>query len=215
MVGHAPVAATRTRYVVGLGLGLPLAVFIYVGADVLLTGHVASDGAATRLVDRAVSRAAPPSGGALLLEHANLAGLLVLTGVTLTLLLAATLRAALFWATAVGAVFLLDPLLKAVFARPGIGVGEYSFPSGSALFSAVAVAAIAYLVPTSRLHVVIAAAGAGVCFAVGAAVVYVDWHYPSDVVAGWAFGLAWTTAVWLAYSRRAHVARRTASARSG
>ncbi|MDQ3888985.1 MAG: phosphatase PAP2 family protein [Actinomycetota bacterium] len=186
-----------------LALALPLAAFGYLAADVVATGHVAWDDETADLARRGLSLAPLPGDGARLLEHSTLAGPLALAALALVLVLTTRARDAVFWTATVGSVFLLDPLLKVLFQRPGPGGSEadYSFPSGSALFGAVAVAAVAALMPSGRLRAAVALTGAIFCLAYGAAIVYVDWHHPSDVVAGWSFGIAWTAALWLALLR--------------
>lgn len=184
-----------------LALAIPLAIFAYLAAGVMGTGRIRWDDDVADVVHRVVATAPIPFDGTLLIANPTIAALLVLAAVALTLLLRAQASYAIFWTAAVGSVFLLDPVLKALFRRPGAG-GEYSFPSGTALFSAVAVAAIAFVLPTARLRAVVAVVGAAVSLSYGVAIVDVGWHYPSDVVAGWAFGLAWTTALWLAFFGR-------------
>ena len=187
-----------------LALVLPLAAFAYLAADVVATGRVAWDDEAADLAHRGLSLVPLPGDGARLLEHSTLAGPLALGALALVLVLTGRARHAVFWTVAVGSVFVLDPLLKVLFGRPGPGGSEadYSFPSGSALFGAVAVAAVSALIPGSRLRAGVALAGAIFCLVYGAAIVYVDWHHPSDVVAGWSFGIAWTSALWLAFFGR-------------
>lgn len=74
-----------------------------------------------------------------------------------------------------------------------------SFPSGHALNATVVAGVIAYVLlqehppPLRRLAVV--AAATGWTAAVGFSRVYLAEHWPSDVVAGWAVGLAWLAAV--------------------
>lgn len=104
------------------------------------------------------------------------------------------------WAILVG--------LKEFFARPRplivpqlIDIGEYSFPSGHAMMSAaiyVTIAAIAarrLRLPAARAALI---GGAVLLSAViGFSRAYLGVHYPSDIVAGWAAGLAWASVCWL------------------
>jgi membrane-associated phospholipid phosphatase len=107
-------------------------------------------------------------------------------------------RRAAFWTVAVGGVFLLEPVLKAAFARPGIGpsADEHSFPSGTAMVAAALLTAGAFLLHGGSRQIVVAA-GAAVLLAEGTAIVLLGWHYPSDVLAGWCIAAAWVTAAWL------------------
>lgn len=109
-------------------------------------------------------------------------------------------RQALFWALAIGGVAALTPILKWLFQRPQIGdpEGGYSFPSGNAMASLAVVAALFLLLSASRWRRLVAFGGALVP-AYGLALVFLLWHYPSDVVAGWCFALAWVTGAWVAF----------------
>ncbi len=74
--------------------------------------------------------------------------------------------------------------------KPEVGryfLGELSFPSGSMTVVAALATAWTLAVPAPARWVV-AAAGAVVVALVGVAVVAVRWHYPSDALAGVAFG---------------------------
>jgi membrane-associated phospholipid phosphatase len=115
----------------------------------------------------------------------------------------AYVRAA-FWALAVGGAVVLTRVLKEAVERPEIGLrqAEYSFPSGNATVSLAGLLALVLLLPPSRLRRWIAIAGAVAIPLYGFALVLLLWHYPSDVVAGWALGLAWVSALWLVFANR-------------
>jgi undecaprenyl-diphosphatase len=116
--------------------------------------------------------------------------------VALLLLRERRVRAALFWTLAIGGSLAFDPLLKSFFKRPGIGRSAgYSFPSGTAMLT-MAVATAAVLL-NRRHRLLLATGAAGLVLACAALLVHARWHYPSDVVAGWAFALAWVSALWL------------------
>jgi membrane-associated phospholipid phosphatase len=193
---------SRPAHLVPLGLAAPLAVFGALAAAVVLHGHVPGDDEVADVARSAIRAVWVPFDGTRLLADSTIGGPLLLIAFAVVLVRSAGPSYAAFWVAAVGSVFLLDPLLKALFQRPSIAGpdGEYSFPSGTALFGAAAVAAIALTMPRGRWAVAVAVLGGLVCLAYGAAIVAADWHYPSDVVAGWALGVAWTSALWLAFS---------------
>jgi membrane-associated phospholipid phosphatase len=88
-------------------------------------------------------------------------------------------------------------VLKELIERPEIGMkqAEYSFPSGNATASLAGVVALILLLPPSRLQRWVASIGLAAVALYGAALVLLLWHYPSDVVAGWALALAWVLAL--------------------
>lgn len=110
--------------------------------------------------------------------------------------------AVLLWVAMAGAG-LINSTLKAFFARPRPQlfewrtpyVGESSFPSGHSMGSAVAYLTLAYMVArleTSRgLRIFTYVVAAIIIVAVGISRMYLGVHYPSDVMAGWAMGVAW------------------------
>ena len=121
----------------------------------------------------------------------------------LAILLAARAYArAVFWGLAVGGAFVLTRVLKEAVERPEIGLrqAEYSFPSGNATVSLAGVVALVLLLPPSRLRRWVAIAGAAAIPLYGFALVLLLWHYPSDVVAGWALALAWVSVLWRAFA---------------
>jgi membrane-associated phospholipid phosphatase len=87
---------------------------------------------------------------------------------------------------------LLSSLVKAVVQRPPIeGGGDYSFPSGSATWS-MTITAAAVLLARSRCERLLAVLlGAAFVLAFGAVITFEEWHYSSDVLAGWCLALAW------------------------
>jgi undecaprenyl-diphosphatase len=113
---------------------------------------------------------------------------------------------------ALGGVLLMN-LLKDHFERPRpsvvphlVRVASPSFPSGHALTSAVIyltlASLLARLIRERRVKVYVVAVALALTAVVGFTRVYLGVHYPSDVVAGWAVGLAWavfcgTVAAWL------------------
>lgn len=120
--------------------------------------------------------------------------------VGVALLLKRELASLYAWIIALGGSGLLNYLLKQWFerARPGDVplLTTWSFPSGHAMNSLVAYGMLVYLlaraVPPKTLPVIIASAAA-IVMVVGASRIFLYYHYFSDVVGGFAAGLAWLT----------------------
>lgn len=102
---------------------------------------------------------------------------------------------------------LLNALLKASFARPRPAasfhlteVRSMSFPSGHAMESAIIyltlAALLARLVRPRVLQLYFIGCASFLTLVVGLSRVYLGVHYPSDVLAGWTAGLAWSLACW-------------------
>ena len=118
-------------------------------------------------------------------------------------------RLTLLLLVSTGGGFALNSLMKTVFARPRPSVVPHlrevftpSFPSGHAALSAIVYLTIGVLLfevvkgRTARLYcLVVAMTATGL---VGFSRVYLGVHYPSDVLAGWATGIAWATTCWVA-----------------
>jgi undecaprenyl-diphosphatase len=115
----------------------------------------------------------------------------------------------------VGAVvsgLILSVVLKSAFERPRPELVPHlmrayfsSFPSGHSMMSAVVYGTLgsllSSLVTLRRLKFYFLALAAIIAILVGLSRIYLGVHYPTDVMAGWSAGLAWSTLCWLV-SRR-------------
>jgi undecaprenyl-diphosphatase len=100
----------------------------------------------------------------------------------------------------------LNTLLKASFDRTRPSAVEWidqvsspSFPSGHAMGAFIVYGTVAYLVarlePTKRLRFATWFVAIAIIIAIGVSRMYLGVHYPSDVIAGFAAGLAWVAFV--------------------
>jgi membrane-associated phospholipid phosphatase len=150
----------------------------------------------------------------------------VLLVLAVVLLLYRGLRAeALFLAAAIGGSVALNGTMKVIVSRPRPALPwanvlpDYSFPSGHSMNSLVFYLAIAMIVWArygQRAGGVAVAVALIIAVAVGFSRVYLGYHYPSDVIGGFAAGLAWLFIVALAFetiprtwARRPWAKRRT------
>jgi membrane-associated phospholipid phosphatase len=133
-------------------------------------------------------------------EGSVVLGVLFGTGLLGALVAARAYRSAAFWGLAIAGSLILTRLLKELVERPEIGLkqAEYSFPSGHATASLAGVVALILLLPPSRLQRWVASVALAAVPVYGTALVLLLWHFPSDVVAGWALGLATVLALRLA-----------------
>lgn len=128
-------------------------------------------------------------------------------------------RDAAFAVVALGGGLLLNKALKLAFARPrpvlewpvGAVPASFAFPSGHAMATAALAATLALLAWPSRRRWPVIAIAWGFALLVGVSRVLLGAHHPSDVIAGWAMGVAWPALSWTAF-RSAKPAHRPASA---
>lgn len=103
---------------------------------------------------------------------------------------------AVFLAGSVAGAAILNIFLKALFQRERpleqlIAVEGYSFPSGHAMSSMALALALVIICWRTKMRWVIVALAAVYVLVVGFSRVYLNVHYVSDVLAGWAFSGLW------------------------
>jgi undecaprenyl-diphosphatase len=132
-------------------------------------------------------------------------------GVTGFLALAGRRQTALFLMVAALGGALMASGLKMVVDRPRPNlvphlshVSSASFPSGHSMMAAVVYLTLGGIVMAvvegRMLKMYVLAISVGLTVLVGASRVLLGVHYPSDVIAGWTIGLAWSEACWLAHA---------------
>lgn len=92
-------------------------------------------------------------------------------------------------------------LLKLAVDRPRpsfgpypVGVSSLSFPSAHAANSMITFLAIAMILP-ARYRAIAVTAAVSLSGVIGSTRPYLGVHWPSDVVGGWAFGIAWVVSL--------------------
>jgi undecaprenyl-diphosphatase len=134
-------------------------------------------------------------------------GMLVI-GVAIYLVAAGKRGTALLVVGAVGSGTLLSETLKLGFARPRpdlvahlAEVQSASFPSGHAMISAIAYLTLGVLLTRAhrqrRTKIIIMSYAILLTLMIGLSRVYLGVHWPTDVLAGWALGAAWSSLWWL------------------
>jgi membrane-associated phospholipid phosphatase len=192
-----------------LGIGCGFAVLVAAAMVFADIAERLGDGASMSLLDEALSLSIG--------QHVSLATLRVFHVLTrlgdawlLTLLALAVAMAlwwrgrgalALGWLLALGGNALLIPLLKRIFERVRpvhdhglVSEMGFSFPSGHTAGATVAYGMLAYValrVLPGRWHVPAVLAATAMAFTVGSSRVFLQVHFASDVLAGFAWGAAW------------------------
>lgn len=121
------------------------------------------------------------------------------------LLLRRSYRATLCLGGAITGSVAASTLVKGFVERPPIEgpTDEFSFPSGTATWSAATAVALVLVAGSRRARAVLGLAGTALVLGLGAVIVWEEWHYPSDVLAGWSLGAGCALAAWLALGRPA------------
>ena len=110
-------------------------------------------------------------------------------------------RALIFAAIVLGGRGVVE-LIKLALHRPRPAFGPYpvhvssfSFPSGHAANSMITFLAIAMVVVPARYRAIAVTAAVSLSGIIGATRPFLGVHWPSDVIAGWAFGIAWVVSL--------------------
>ncbi len=110
-------------------------------------------------------------------------------------------QAAAFAAIVLGGRAVVE-LIKLAIHRPRpafgpypVNVASYSFPSAHAANSMITLLAMALVVAPARYRTGAVLAAIVISGIIGSTRPYLGVHWPSDVIAGWAFGIAWVTAL--------------------
>lgn len=115
-------------------------------------------------------------------------------------------RTALFWLVAIAGSAILASLLKTAIlrSRPDLWMAHasFGFPSGHATQSMAIAIALVILWRSSRKLPIIVAISIAAVFLVGVCRMYLGFHYPSDILAGWMLSLAWVTVLGLLFNPR-------------
>ncbi len=134
---------------------------------------------------------------------------LLVVGVAIYLLANGKRGTALLVVGAVGSGTLLSEGLKLGFARPRpdlvahlAEVQSASFPSGHAMVSAIAYLTLGVLLARAherrRTKILVMTYAITLTLLIGLSRIYLGVHWPTDVLAGWALGAAWSALWWLA-----------------
>ncbi len=150
----------------------------------------------------AASRAANPAATSLAISLTYIGGapgmIAILVAVIAVLAFGRRWRQAVVFSGIVLGGRLVVELLKLLVDRPRpsfgpypVGVSSLSFPSAHSANSMITFLAIALLVVPARYRVEAVTAAITLSGVVGATRPFLGVHWPSDVIGGWAFGIAW------------------------
>ena len=127
---------------------------------------------------------------------------------TLGLLVSRRWREATFAGVSLGGSALLNMATKQFFQRDRPALWEsiapehtFSFPSGHAMGSATLAMVVVLLCWHTRFRWPAVVLAALFALTVGASRIYLGVHYPSDILGGWAAGIAWVSGVYLVLYR--------------
>jgi membrane-associated phospholipid phosphatase len=191
--------------VAGLSVAVPIAAFVPLALQAWRKDVFAWDKDVSQAIHAYENRETILDGrvdplGVVLRSPVQFLGLLVVIVVLGMLLARGRPRAGLFVALGVGGAAVFGLILKGLFERPPVDPGGegFSFPSGHAMRSMSAAATLSIVAWPTRWRWAAIVAGAVAVSLIGIAVVYHEWHWASDVLAGWFLSIAWLGCVWLA-----------------
>lgn len=202
-----PAARRRFWLVLGLLVVAPTAAFAVVATLVVTQGIPAPDLSILQFVARHQRPAATEFAQAFT-DFGAVPAVLVLLAVAAGLLWRTGLpRRAAFVVAATLLAMTASGLMKVAFARPRPAVfvrapGLWSFPSGHTMSATGFAAALVIALWATRWRLPALVAAALYAVGVGLTRVYLGYHFPSDVVGGWALALAAVGAAWLAFGLR-------------
>lgn len=163
----------------------------------------------------------PPALQEVMRDFTALGGVMVLTLLTAVvagfMLFQRQVASALYLVATAASGILVSTLLKNLVDRPrpdlvphGSVVSSASFPSGHSMMAAVVYLLLAMMIARQQkrhaVKVYVLTVAVCIVVAVGISRVYLGVHWPTDVIAGWSLGAAWSVLCWMvaeALSRRA------------
>ena len=195
--------------------GLGIYVFLQI-ADEMAEGEIAHYDEALLLFFRDPADRSHPVGPGWLeqtmTEITSLGGypvLVIMVGAVIGFLLVSRkFGPALFVFLSITSGTLAGHVLKLLYDRPRPDIVDHlvsihtpSFPSGHATMSAVVYLTLASLivrlVESRAVQVYVLTVAVALTLTVGISRIYLGVHWPSDVIAGWALGIAWACLSWL------------------
>jgi len=214
MIGLAFVRARLPLFAAALGLAVLLGGFGFVADEVIEGDTVTFDHAVTMVLrdnGDILDPIGPPwleEAGRDITALGSFAVLAIIVSlVVISLLLIRRPLAAVYVGVAVVGGTVLSTTLKQMFDRPrpemlqAMRVFTSSFPSGHATVSAVVYLTLGVLLAQlcTQRNLAILCIGAAVFLTliVGISRVYLGVHYPTDVIAGWSLGAAWSLVCWV------------------
>lgn len=191
----------RTLLLVFFGLLVPLLIFVSIAEDVFEKEPFAFEEPLMLALH---------AGQSPLLNHVaatfsllgSARGMVPVTLVLVFLFYRLRHRLGYFLAISLGGVALINVLLKNVFERPRpafwtpiLPEPDYSFPSGHAMFASALVTSLVVLLWPTRWRIPALILGTLYVLGMMWSRVYIGVHYPTDVLGGALFSLAWVVAL--------------------
>jgi membrane-associated phospholipid phosphatase len=232
LLGHArrgngerlvSIPGLAVRLGVGFGIIVAAALIFATLAEAVEAGKVL--GRIDNVLSAAVGQSTPERARQAFawLTHLGDPATLAMLGIVVAIILLAageyTLTAG--WIVALAGNAVLNPVLKSIFerARPvhdqaAALVSGWSFPSGHSSGSVVAYGMLAYLAIRTLAapwHLPALLAATAVAFTTGCSRIFLQVHYATDVVAGFASGLAWLAICVGSIETATHYRRRRAA----